>query len=70
MNQYENDKEKSNVIYDRSHMAGYQSEKKSTPIYEEPDQSKKTYFELKEFLENEIKPQANYQFVMLKTYIQ
>ena len=69
MNQYENDKEKSNVIYDRSHMAGYQSEKKSTPIYEEPDQSKKTYFELKEFLENEIKPQANYQFVMLKTVL-
>ena len=40
-------------------------EKKSTPIHEILNSSK-TYFELKEFIKNEIKPQANYQFVMLK----
>jgi len=40
--------------------------KKSTPIYEEIDESVKTYYELKDFLKSEIKLQANYQFVMLK----
>ena len=66
MNQCQTDKEKRNVIYSRSAMEEHKSEKKSTPIYEGPDKSKKTYYELKEFLENEIRPQANYQFVMLK----
>ena len=33
MNQYEIDKAISDVIYDRSHMAGYQSEKKSNDIF-------------------------------------
>ena len=66
MNQCHTDKEKSDVIYSRSPMEEYKSEKKSTPIYDEPDSSKKTYYELKEFLESEIKPQANYQFVMLQ----
>ena len=69
MNQCQTDKEKRNVIYSRSAMEEHKSEKKSTPIYEGPDKSKKTYYELKEFLENEIRPQANYQFVMLKTVL-
>lgn len=41
-------------------------EKKSTPVYDETKKSGKTYYELKEFIENEIRPQANYQYVMLK----
>ena len=69
MNQCNTDKEKNDVNYSRSPMEEYKSEKKSTPIYDEPDSSKKTYYELKEFLENKIKPQANYQFVMLKTVL-
>lgn len=44
--------------------------KKSTPIYEEIDKSMKTYYEFKEFLESKIKPQANYQFVMLKELLE
>ena len=43
----------------------YSSEKKSTPIYEEIDESVKTFFEFKEFLENDLRPRSNYQFVML-----
>lgn len=46
------------------------NEKKSTPIYEEIDESVKTYYELKEFLEHKIKPQANYQFVILKELLE
>ena len=42
----------------------FKSEKKSTPVYE--SKSGKSYYELKEFIENEIKPQANYQYVMIK----
>jgi len=44
--------------------------KKSTPIYDEIDESVKTYYELKEFLESKIKPQANYQYVMLKELLE
>ena len=44
--------------------------KKSTPIYDEIDESVKTYHELKEFLESKIKPQANYQYVMLKELLE
>jgi len=44
--------------------------KKSTPIYEENDESVKTYYELKDFLESKIKPQANYQYVMLKELLE
>ncbi len=44
--------------------------KKSTPIYEEIDESVKTYHELKEFFESGIKPQANYQYVMLKELLE
>jgi hypothetical protein len=43
-------------------------EKKSTPIYKTKI-SGKTYYELKEFIENGIVPQANYQYVMLKYLI-
>lgn len=43
----------------------YQPEKESESTTE-VKKSGKTYFELKDFLEDEIKPQANYQFVMLK----
>lgn len=46
------------------------NEKKSSPIYEEIDESVKTYYELKEFLESKIKPQANYQYVMLKELLE
>lgn len=40
--------------------------KKSTPIYEESDDSVKTYYEFKEFLDSKMSLQANYQLVMLK----
>ena len=43
----------------------YSSEKKSTPIYDEIDESVKTFYEFKEFLENDLRPRSNYQFVML-----
>lgn len=39
--------------------------KKSTPIYDEVDDSIKTYYEFKEFLDSKMKLQANYQLVML-----
>jgi len=39
-------------------------EKKSTPIYVQ--RSGKSYYELKDFITSEIRPKANYQFVMLK----
>ena len=39
-------------------------EKKSTPIYDKI--SGKSYPELREFIEKEIRPQANYQYVLLK----
>ena len=45
------------------------SEKKSAPIHEESDSSKKTYYELKEFIEEGMKLQANYQLVMLDQLI-
>jgi len=41
--------------------------KKSTPIFKK--KSGKNYIELKDFIEKEIRPQANYQFVMLKCLI-
>lgn len=44
--------------------------KKSTPIYEDVDDSVKTYYEFKEFLDSEIKLQANYQLVMLKELLE
>ena len=47
----------------------YSSEKKSTPIYEEIDESVKTFYEFKDFLDS-IKLQANYQLVMLKELIE
>lgn len=47
-----------------------QSEKKESPIYEPVDESKKTYYEFKEFLESEIKLQSNYQLVMLKELLE
>ena len=43
--------------------------KKSTPIYEEIDEFVKTYYELKGFLKT-IKPQMNYQLVMLKELLE
>ena len=48
----------------------FENEKKSTPIYEEIDESVKTYYEFKEFLKSKIKPQANYQVVMLKELLE
>ena len=44
--------------------------KKHTPIYEEIDELVKTYYEFKEFLESKIKPQSNYQYVMLKELLE
>jgi len=44
-------------------------EKRSAPVYDEIKKSSKTYYELKEFIENEIRPQANYQYVMLNHLI-
>lgn len=44
--------------------------KKSTPIYEEIDESVKTYYEFKEFLKSTPRPQVNYQFVMLKELLE
>ena len=44
--------------------------KKSTPIYEEIDESIKTYYELKKFLESTINPQVNYQYVMLQELLE
>ncbi len=46
-----------------------EDKKKSTPIYEEVDESVKTYYEFKEFLSS-IKLQANYQLVMLKELLE
>lgn len=40
--------------------------RKSTPIYEELDDSVKTYYEFKEFLETKMRLESNYQLVMLK----
>lgn len=45
-------------------------QKKSTPIYEELDNSVKTYYEFKEFLESMMQLQANYQLVMLKELLE
>ena len=42
------------------------NEKKSTPVYDEIDESVKTFYEFKDFLENDLRPQTNYQFVMLR----
>ena len=42
------------------------SEKKSTPIYKEEKVNGKTYHQFRNFIEKEIKLQANYQLVMLK----
>lgn len=44
--------------------------KKSTPIYEEVDDSVKTYYELKEFLNSKIRLEANYPLVMLKELLE
>ena len=44
--------------------------KKSTPFYEEIDESVKTYYELKEFLESTIKPKTNYPYVVLKELLE
>lgn len=44
--------------------------KKSTPIYEQTDESVKTYYELKEFLDDIMKLQSNYQLVMLKELLE
>ena len=41
------------------------NEKKSTPGYNEIDESVKTFYEFQDFLENTLRPQDNYQFVML-----
>jgi predicted RNA-binding protein len=41
------------------------NEKKSTPVYDVIDESVKTFYEFKDFLEGNLRPQANYQFVML-----
>jgi hypothetical protein len=41
------------------------NEKKSSPVYDEIDESVKTFYEFQDFLEDNLKPQANYQFVML-----
>ncbi len=46
------------------------NDKKSTPIYEETDNSIKTYYEFKEFLDSTMKLQANYQLVMLKELLE
>jgi len=40
--------------------------KKESPTYDTVDESVKTFYEFKEFLESEIKLQSNYQLVMLK----
>ena len=42
------------------------NDKKSTPIYEETDESVKTYYEFKEFLYSGVELVNNYQLVMLK----
>jgi len=47
----------------------YSNEKKSTPIYEDIDESVKTFYEFKDFLDS-IKLQANYQLVMLKELVE
>jgi len=44
--------------------------KKSTPIYEELDDSVKTYYEFKEFLDSTMRLEANYQLVMLKELLE
>ncbi len=48
---------------------GDSNEKKSTPIYDEIDESVKTFYEFKDFLDS-IKLQANYQLVMLKELLE
>ena len=47
----------------------FEDDKKHTPIYEEIDNSVKTYYEFKEFLESTMKLQSNYQLVMLKRIV-
>lgn len=44
--------------------------KKSTPIYEQTDESVKTYYEFKEFLDHTMKLQSNYQLVILKELLE
>ncbi len=44
--------------------------KKQTPIYEEVDESIKTYYEFKEFLDSIMKLKSNYQLVMLKELLE
>ena len=45
-------------------------EKKSTPVYEKADESLKTYYELKEFLNSTLKLQTNYELIMLKELLE
>jgi predicted RNA-binding protein len=45
------------------------NEKKSAPVYDEVDESVKTFYEFKDFLDS-IKLQANYQLVMLKELVE
>ena len=52
------------------HAEGADSSKKSTPIYEEIDESVKTHYELKEYIESKINLQTNYQLVMLKELLE
>ncbi len=44
--------------------------KKSTPVYEKTNESLKTYYELKEFLNFTLKLQTNHQLVMLKELLE
>ncbi|MDA1124715.1 MAG: hypothetical protein O3C04_03600 [Crenarchaeota archaeon] len=44
--------------------------KKSTPIYEETDNSIKTYYEFKEFLNSKIDLETNYQLIILKELLE
>lgn len=48
----------------------FEDSKKHTPIYEEIDDSVKTYYEFKEFLDYTMKLQSNYQLVMLKELLE
>ena len=45
-------------------------DKKSAPIYEETDETVKTYYEFKEFLNSAIDITNNYQIVMLKELLE
>tara|TARA_Y100000590_G_C15722895_1_gene1014125 strand:+ start:189 stop:1184 length:996 start_codon:yes stop_codon:yes gene_type:complete len=56
---------KINNEYDETGESNY----KESPIIQESNSSIRTYFELRDFIEDEIKPQSNYQFVMLKNLI-